>query len=56
MDLPLSVLSPNTQWKDVAGILGIARNNLDFEYLRTWSKKLGVTDLLQKAIDEGQEE
>ena len=46
----------NTQWNDVIGILGIAHDNLDFDYLRSWSNKLGVADLLQRAIDEGRED
>ena len=41
----------NTQWNDVLGVLGTSRRSLDFEYLHTWADKLGVADLLQKALD-----
>lgn len=46
----------NTQWNDVLGILGTSRSSLDFEYLRIWADKLRVADLLQKAVDDVQEE
>ena len=45
----------NTQWKDVLGVLGTS-HSLDLEYLRTWAGKLGVVDLLQKALGDVQEE
>jgi hypothetical protein len=44
------------QWNDVVGILGTSRHTLDFEYLRGWAEKLGVTDLLQKATSDVQED
>jgi hypothetical protein len=37
------------QWSDVAGILAVARD-LDATYLRTWAARLGVEDLLDKAV------
>ncbi|MHC4126317.1 MAG: hypothetical protein ACYSRR_07705 [Planctomycetota bacterium] len=40
------------QWSDVLGVLAVQGNSLDFEYLKTWSKKLQLSDLLQKAITE----
>lgn len=46
----------NTQWNDVLGVLGTSHNSLDFEYLRTWASKLGIEDLLQKALEDVQEE
>jgi len=46
----------NTQWNDVLGVLGTSRNSLDTEYLRVWAEKLGVMDLLQRALDDVQEE
>jgi hypothetical protein len=46
----------NTQWNDVLGVLGTSRISLDLEYLHTWAEKLGVADLLQKALDDVQEE
>jgi hypothetical protein len=46
----------NTQWNDVLGILGTSRNSLDAAYLRTWAEKLGVMDLLQRALGDVQED
>jgi len=46
----------STQWNDVLGILGTSRSSLDLEYLHTWAGKLGIDDLLQKALDDVQEE
>lgn len=48
--------SSSTQWKDVVGILGTSRHTLDLHYLEAWGEKLGVKELLQKALDEVQEE
>lgn len=45
----------NTQWKDVIGMMGTPHSGLDFQYLSTWSKKLRVEDLLQRAFDEVRE-
>jgi hypothetical protein len=45
-----------TQWNDVVGILGTSRDTLNFDYLNDWSEKLGLTKLLQKALDEVREE
>lgn len=41
-----------TQWNDVIGIMGASREPLDQNYLRDWSEKIGVLDLLQKALGE----
>jgi len=40
------------QWLDVIGVIKVQRNRLDFKYLETWSKKLGLFELLQKAMNE----
>jgi hypothetical protein len=40
----------NNQWNDVLGIFGTSEHELDFDYLRFWAEKLGLTDLLEKAI------
>ena|ERR1044071_4322923 len=46
----------NNQWNDVMGIIRISKQELDFGYLRLWAEKLGVTNLLEKAVGEAQEE
>lgn len=40
------------QWSDVVGVLGVQRNTLDRGYLASWAKKLGVEELLDRAIRE----
>jgi len=45
-----------TQWNDVLGVLGTSLSSLNVEYLHIWAGKLGVDDLLQKAVDAVQEE
>lgn len=42
----------NTQWNDVSGVLATSRGSMDLEYLRAWAGKLGVEDLLQRALDQ----
>jgi len=37
------------QWSDVQGVLAVQKNNLDFDYLTDWAKKLGLNELLKKA-------
>ena len=46
----------NTQWRDVIGILATSRDNLDLQYLSEWSDKLGLAELLQKALLESQDD
>jgi hypothetical protein len=46
----------NTQWNDVLGVLGASASSLDLEYLHTWASKLGIEDLLKKALDDIQGE
>jgi hypothetical protein len=38
------------QWSDVLGVLKVQQARLDYEYMREWSERLGVRDLLDKAI------
>lgn len=38
------------QWSDVQGVLAAQKENLDFDYLKNWANKLGLSELLQKAI------
>ena len=40
------------QWSDVLGILKVQRGNLDYEYMKEWSERLGVRDLLDRACQE----
>lgn len=40
----------STQWSDVLGILGVTDFSLEFDYLREWSDRLGVRDLLERAL------
>jgi hypothetical protein len=40
----------STQWSDVLGVLGATSHGLDVDYLREWADKLGVSDLLEKAV------
>lgn len=40
------------QWSDILGVLAVQENKLDFGYLRDWAKKLGISELLQKALSD----
>jgi hypothetical protein len=40
------------QWSDVLGVLKVQQARLDYQYMQHWAKRLGVEDLLQKAITE----
>ena len=42
------------QWRDVRGILGTQGARLDFDYLRIWADRVGVLDLLERALKETQ--
>lgn len=44
--------SSQNQWNDVLGILSVVREGLDSEYLHDWAERLGVGDLLQRALNE----
>jgi hypothetical protein len=37
------------QWLDVLGVLKVQQGALDRDYLRHWSRELGVADLLERA-------
>jgi len=40
------------QWSDILGVLAAQSSAIDFEYLKTWAGKLGVGELLEKAISD----
>jgi len=40
------------QWSDVLGILKVQKSSLDYEYMQEWSERLGVRDLLERALAE----
>lgn len=48
----LSGDSSERQWNDVSGVIAISGANLDREYLSSWGAKLGVSELLNKALTE----
>lgn len=45
-------LSSDRQWNDVLALLKIQILNCDTDYLEKWAPELGVSDLLEKALDE----
>jgi hypothetical protein len=38
------------QWKDIIGVIKVQDKSLNKEYLETWAKELGISDLLNKAM------
>jgi len=40
------------QWSDVLGVLAVQAQTLDMNYLSSCSEKLGLSDILEKAVDE----
>ena len=40
------------QWRDILGVIKVQQNRLDHDYLRRMATTLGVSDLLEKALDE----
>lgn len=40
------------QWSDIQGVLRVQSGRLDLNYMRDWSNKLGVADLLERALAE----
>jgi nucleotidyltransferase AbiEii toxin of type IV toxin-antitoxin system len=44
--------SSMNHWNDVLGILAVMRDTLDLAYLHAWAKRLNVSDLLVRALEE----
>lgn len=42
------------QWNDVLGVIAVQGQNLDVRYLRDWAKYLGLSQLLEQALEKGQ--
>jgi hypothetical protein len=40
------------QWRDILGVLRARKGALDSAYLRDWARRLGITDLLDRATSE----
>jgi hypothetical protein len=40
------------QWRDIKGVLGTQGTKLDAGYMRLWADRIGVADLLERAIRE----
>jgi hypothetical protein len=40
------------QWSDILGMLKVQAEALDLAYLREWARNLGVTDLLDRALEQ----
>jgi hypothetical protein len=40
------------QWRDILGVMKVQKDRLDHDYLRRMATTLGVSDLLEKALDE----
>ena len=38
------------QWHDIRGILKVQADRLDLPYLRSWAKRLGISDLLERSL------
>ncbi len=38
------------QWRDVVTVIGVYGDRLDLPYLRQWAARLGVADLLERAL------
>jgi len=43
------------QWRDILGVLKTCSGEIDLEYLRTWAKKLKISDLLDRSLKEAGE-
>jgi len=41
------------QWNDLRGVIAVQGERLDTSYMREWAGRLGVADLLERALSEG---
>jgi hypothetical protein len=46
--------SSEQQWRDVAAVVTASRDGLSRDYLHTWARKLGLSELLEKALNDSQ--
>ncbi len=42
------------QWSDVLSVLSVQGKNLDYEYIYKWAAKLGLNELVKRAISQAQ--
>jgi hypothetical protein len=42
------------QWGDILGVIKVQKEQLDLDYLKTWSNNLGLSELLERALKEGE--
>lgn len=40
------------QWRDILGVLKTQQSDLDIVYLKQWAARLGVTELMERALEE----
>jgi hypothetical protein len=46
--------SSEIQWRDILGIIGTRGRALDFDYLRRWSERFGLSNLLERALNQSE--
>ncbi len=39
------------QWRDIQGVLRVQAGKLDLDYIKKWAAELGVSELLDRALD-----
>ena len=44
------------QWSDILGVLNAGGTEIDIEYLKSWAEKLGIAELLEKAVSDSSEQ
>jgi hypothetical protein len=44
--------SSERQWRDILGVLKTQQSVLDLDYLKRWAQALGVSDLMDRALEE----